>query len=282
VNIGGIAKLPAMSKKSKFSKQKKNIVTQPSQADKLFGLISLQIVQGNYTEAVSNSERLLRYLPQHSPLRVETLAHLGTAHAMLQNYPESYKALTEALALNPNDPDLWYNRGLASRFTSRFGRSYRDFERAVELNVTPELKKQFNEGLKSSRKMAQMSMKSRGPGFTLDQLIEQENHFQHGMETMQARKWEEAIQAFEAAIAMGDCLPQPWGNLGMCLMMLERYDDAEAAWKHALTIDRHYAIAKNNLAKLPETRRDGPPQVFGISDPFVNSNIKQGITFIEE
>ncbi len=271
-----------MAKKSKFSKQKKSITTQPSQADKLYGLITRQVIEGDYTEAISNCERLLGYLPQHSPLRVDTLAHLGTAHAMLQNYPESYKALTEALSLRPNDPDLWYNRGLASRFTSRFGRPYRDFERAVELNVTPELEKQFNEALKDSRKIAEKSMKTRGPDFTLDQFIEQEDHFQHGMETMQAGKWEEAIQAFEAAIAMGDCLPQPWGNMGMCLMMQERYDDAEATWKHALTIDRHYAIAKNNLAKLPETRRDGPPQVFGISDPFVNANVKQRITFIEE
>ncbi len=30
---------------------------------------------------------------------------------------------------------------------------------------------------------------------------------------------------------MGDCLPQPWGNLGICLMMQERYDEAEAALK---------------------------------------------------
>jgi tetratricopeptide (TPR) repeat protein len=270
-----------MSKKSKFSKKKKSIVTQPSQADKLYGLISVQIAQGNYDEAISNCERLLRYLPQSSPLRVDTLAHLGTAYAMLQNYPESYKVLTEALELSPNDPDLWYNRGLASRFTSRFGRSYRDFERAVALNVTPQLEKQFKKSLKESREIAEMSLKTHGSGFTLDQLIEQENHFQHGLETLQARKWEEAIQAFEAAIAMGDLLPQPWGNIGLCLVMLERYDEAEAAWKHALTIDRHYTIAKNNLAMLPETRRNGPPQEFGISDPFVNANIKQGITFVE-
>jgi len=271
-----------MSKKSKLSRHKKSISTQPSQADKLFGLITTQLLQEDYTEAVSNCERLLRYLPQQSPLRAETLGHLGTAYAMLQNYPESYKALTEALALNPHDADLWYNRGLASRFTSRFGRSYRDFERALELNVTPELEKQFNKAVRESRKLVEGSLKERGPGFTLDQLIEQEDYFLQGMATMQAGKWDEAIQAFQAAIAMGDCLPQPWGNLGMCLIMLECYDEAEAAWKHALTIDRHYAIAKNNLAMLPETRRNGPPQMFGISDPFANGNIKQGITFVKE
>ncbi len=271
-----------MSKKSKFSKHRTSITTQQSQANRLFALINQQLVEGDYAGAASNSERLLSYLPQHSPMRVDTLAHLGTAHAMLQNYPESYDALTKALELNPNNPDLWYNHGLASRFTSRFGRSYRDFQRAVELNTTPELEKPFNTALRDSRKIAEGSLKSRGPDFTLDQLIEQEDHFQHGLSTMQACKWDEAIQAFQAAIAMGDCVPQPWGNIGMCLMMLERYDEAEAAWKQALKMDRHYAIAKNNLAMLPEIRRNGPPQEFGISDPFVNHKIKQGITFVKE
>jgi tetratricopeptide (TPR) repeat protein len=270
-----------MSKKSKFSKNKKSVSTQPSQADRLFGLITQQLLQQDYDEAVSNCERLLHYLPEHSPMRTETLAHLGTAHAMLQNYPESYKALTEAITLSPNDADLWYNRGLASRFTSRFGQSCRDFERAIELNVTSGLEKQLKQALRESRKIAEGSLKQRGPGFTLDQLIEQENRFLHGMETMQAGMWDEAIQAFQAAITMSDCLPQPWGNMGICLMMLERYDEAEAALKCALALDRHYAIAKNNLAMLPEIRRNGPPKQLGISDPFVNSGIKQGIKFIK-
>jgi tetratricopeptide (TPR) repeat protein len=125
-------------------------------------------------------------------------------------------------------------------------------------------------------------MKMRGPNFTLDQLIEQEDHFQRGLELMQVGKWEEAGQAFQVAIAMGDCLPQPWGNLGMCFIMQERYDEAEAALKRALVIDPKYAVAKQNLAALPETRRKGPPKVFGITDPFRSGGLKQSITFIKE
>jgi hypothetical protein len=45
MSIGGITELPAMSKKSKISKQKKSIVTQqPSQAEKLFGLITVNLI----------------------------------------------------------------------------------------------------------------------------------------------------------------------------------------------------------------------------------------------
>jgi len=271
-----------MTKKSKQPTHKKNLTTNPSQADKLFDLMGQQIFQGNYTGAIANGERLLRYLPQHAPLRADVLGQLGVAHAMLQNYEESYQAFTEALEITPNDAELWYNRGMASAFTSRFGRSLRDYERAKELHSVTALTGELEKRLKVARKIVKGSLKMRGPNFTLDQLIEQEDLFQRGLERMETGKWDEAGQAFQATIAMGDCLPQPWGNLGISLMMQQRYDEAEAAFRRALVIDPKYALAKQNLAMLPETRRTGPPKIIGLNDPFKNSEIKQSITFLLE
>src|SRR5438876_2327285 len=270
-----------MSRKSKPSKQKKSVTTSSSQVDRYLDLIGHQIFQGNYAEAVSNCERLLNYLPRHAPQRVDVLAQLGTAQGMLQNFPQSYTAYTEALSLDPNDAELWFNRGMASRFTSRFGRSLRDYERAKELTIRPELAKKLEEELRFARELAGKTLKLRGPDFTLDQLIEQEDLFQNGLQLMEAGEWEAAEQAFQASITMGDCLPQPWGNLGICLMMQERYDEAEAALKRALVIDPKYTLAKQNLAALPEIRRTGPPMV-DIRDPFKSSKLKQSITFYQE
>ncbi len=271
-----------MSKKSKPSKQKKSLRADISQADSLFDFIGQQILRRDYTGAVTNCERLLKFLPPHAPLRADVLAQLGTVHAMLQNYPQSYTVLTEALELAPNNAELWYNRGMSSRYTMRLGRSFRDFTRAVELNKRAELSEQFNEALKFSREMAEKSIKLRGPNFTLDQLIEQEDLFQRGLKLMEANQWDEAGQAFQASIAMGDCLSQPWGNLGICLMMQERYDEAEAALKRALEIDPKYTLAKNNLALLAESRRIGPPTMVALNEPFKHSKLKQSITFIKE
>src|SRR5690348_5189977 len=271
-----------MSKKSKPSKQKKSLRADISQADRLFDFIGQQILREDYTGAVTNCERLLKFLPPHAPLRADVLAQLGTAHAMLQNYPQSYAILTEALELAPNNAELWYNRGMSSRYTLRLGRSFRDFTRAVELNKRAELSEQFHEALKFSREMAEKSIKLRGPNFTLDQLIEQEDLFQRGLKLMEARQWDEAGHTFQASIAMGDCLPQPWGNLGICLMMQERYDEAESALKRALVIDPQYAIAKNNLAMLSESRLLGPPEMVRMQESFKDSKIKQPITFIKE
>jgi tetratricopeptide (TPR) repeat protein len=271
-----------MSRKSKRSKHKKKLTATLSTVDKYLDLIGHQIFQGNYAEAVTLCERVLNYLPQHAPQRVDVLDQLGTAQAMLQNFPQSYETYTEALSLDPNTAELWFNRGIASRFTSRFGQALQDIERAVELNTRSELAEKFEQELQFSRKMAEKSRELRGPDFTLDQLVEQENLFQQGLTLMEAERWQEAGQAFQASIAMGDCLPQPWGNLGICLMMQERYDEAEAALKRALDIDPKYTIAKNNLAALPRFRRTGPPERVVLNEPFKDSKLKQSITFIKE
>jgi len=271
-----------MSKKAKQSKQKKKVTTSPSQADNLFDLIVQQIIRGQYTEAVASCERLLNYLPQHAPLRADVLGQLGVAHGMLQNFPQSYEALTAALALDPTNADLWFNRSRSCLCTIRSGQALRDVERAIELNTSTELTKQLDETLRFTRKMAEDSLKLRGPNFTLDQLIEQEEHFQQGLKLMEAGKWAEAGQAFEASIAMGDCLPQPWGNLGGCLMMQGHYDEAEAALKRALVIDPKYTLAKDNLVALAHSRKVGPPLGVELTEPFKDSKLKQSITFIRK
>ena len=97
-----------MAKKLKSSKHKKGLSTNSSAVDRYFDLIGHQIFQGNYAEAVINCERLLNYLPKNAPQRIDVLDRLGTAQAMLQNFPQSYAAYSEALALDPNDACAGY------------------------------------------------------------------------------------------------------------------------------------------------------------------------------
>src|SRR3989454_9967610 len=148
-----------MSRKSKQSKHKKKFTASLSPVDKYLDLIGHQIFQGNYAEAVATCERLLNYLPRHAPQRADVLAQLGTAQAMLQNFPQSYEAFTEALALEPKNAELWFNRSTASRFVSRFGQALQDIERAIELNTRSELAEKFDKELQFGRKMAEESRK---------------------------------------------------------------------------------------------------------------------------
>jgi superkiller protein 3 len=269
-----------MNKKPKQS-QRKGWLVSPQQIAGWLDKASAQMVEADYNGVLQTCQRVLRYALAKSQERAEALQYLGLAHSMLQNYSEAYAAMSAALELSPSDPGLWFNRGMASRYTMRLGQSQRDFERAVELGKKHELKDKFAEALKFSRQLAQSSLQLRGPGFTLEQLIEQEELFQQGLTLMTAKKWPEAEAAFRRVIEMGDCLPQPWGNLGGCLVMQQRYDEAEAAWKRALEIDPKYEHARLNLTILPETRRRGGPQDILLTEPFAGREVKKTITFLK-
>ncbi|MBN1287770.1 MAG: tetratricopeptide repeat protein [Anaerolineae bacterium] len=217
----------------------------------------------------------LRYVPPGTPEYAEALNYLAGAYMMQHDFYTAYHILTEALEITPDDPYIWYNRGFAARLSMRTGQSLRDFERAAKLEGRGKMQKQIQKALRDSRKIAKMSLATRGPGFTLDQLIEQEEFFAQGVDLMNEEKWEEAEQAFRRVIEIHDCLPQPWGNLGGCLVMQKRYDAAEAALKRALEIDPEYDLAKQNLDAMPEIRAGKTPLYGGARNLFADIEINQ-------
>ncbi len=200
-----------MSKKSKRHKRRTHSLISPQRTDTSISsqiikqsimLIREQMLQGDFEGAINMCEPLQDILPKRSPYRVEVLALLGLSHSMLQHFPESYDIFTEALTLDPDNAELWYNHGLACHFTTRDGQAVRDFERAIELLGTDkgELSQKFAKELESSRKEAQETMELLGEHITLDQLIEHEEAFQHGLSMMRVSKWKEAEQAFRQVI----------------------------------------------------------------------------------
>ena len=239
-----------------------------------------QIQQGDFAGAIRTCEPLLRELPSRSSQRVEVLALLGLAHGMSQNFERSYELFSEALTIDPTNAELWYNHGLACRFTTRVGQAVRSFEQAVKLsgNDAGELARKFARELEVSRGDLQDAMLEQGGSLTLDQFIEREELFMRAMKLMRLSEWQKAERLFRQIIDTGGCLPQYWGNLGVSLIMQMRYDDAEAALKRALEIDPTYPMARNNLEKLPEIRRSERPLGIELKDLSHQSDIKQSLT----
>jgi tetratricopeptide (TPR) repeat protein len=279
-----------MSKKSTRHKRRAVSVFSPQRTDRLISPQSIkrsiviareQILQGDFEGAINTCEPQLDILPKRSPFRVEVLALLGLSHSMLQHFPESYDIFTEALTLDPDNAELWYNHGLACHFTTRIGQSVRSFERALQLLGTDkgELSQKFAKELESSRKEAQETIEQLGGHFTLDELIAHEEDFQRGLSMMRSSKWKEAEKDFRKLLEKSDHVPQYWGNLGVSLVMQLRYDEAEEALKRALEIDPDYAFARNNLEKLPDVKQAGGPLGVRIRDVADQIDVKQAISF---
>lgn len=273
-----------MSKKSRRSRHLQQRLVPSQFLTKQLLHAQNQIQQGNFEGVIGTCEPLLSHLPRHSPMRVQALALLGLAHGMLEEYQDSYDLFTEALTIAPEDANLWYNRGLASRYTTRLGQAMRDFERAVKLagKNAGELGRRFAEELKVSRKELREAMRLQGENLTLDQYIEREEYFTRGMSMTKKGRWKEAEEVFRQIIEMGGKLPIYWGNLGVSLVMQLRYDEAEAAFKHALEIDPSYTFARNNLEKLPDVRQAGGPLGVEVTELVPKKNLRQTITFYDK
>lgn len=139
---------------------------------------------------------------------------------------------------------------------------------------------QFQEKAEFSRKLVNSELALRGAGFTLGQLVEQQELFRRGNQLSGEGMWIEAEECFRKSIAISDCLPQPQGNLGICLSMQGRFDEAEAAYWRALEIEPGYTLAQQNL-KLLEHQRTHPDEnaQYQVTKPF--QNVKSGITFVK-
>jgi tetratricopeptide (TPR) repeat protein len=141
-----------MSKKTKRPKLKQRPV-QPHEIDRWLDQATRWLAGADYPGVISTTQRILRHTATSPEQRAAALDHLGAAHLMLQQFDAAYAALSQALALTPNDASLWYNHGLASRFTMRFGQALRDFERAAALESDPVLAQKVVGELRVSRQM---------------------------------------------------------------------------------------------------------------------------------
>lgn len=256
-------------------------ITPPAQVGIWFALATESMQNKDWESVIEICKRILLHLPKKSTDRADALSYLGNAYAMQQEFGSAYQALSEALTITPKDAFLWFNRGLTDRYLSLTGQSVRDLEKAVFFLQDKIMQRKFGDELKFSEKIAQSELSTRHSGFTLDQLIQQQEYFYQGNSLMLERKWEEAEHAFKNAIMMSDCLPNPQGNLGICLMMQRRFDEAEIALKRALEIDKKYDLAKQNLKILADVKTGGPLPDFAFTEPF-KGKTKVSMTILKE
>ena len=262
-------------------KRPKGWLIDPQQVDAWLYKASGQLRDEDYDGAIKTCKRILRYLPRKDKVRAETLGYIGTSYAMKKAFEDSYQAFDQALQIDPDTAYLWYNFGLACTHTSRTGKALPALERAAALKGDGEMAEQFAENLAMLQKITQSELALRGPDFSLDRLIEQQELFQPGLQLSSKGQWVKSEAIYRDAIALGDCLPQPWGNLGICLLMQKRFDEAEAAYQRALEIDPKYELAQTHLENLPHLRKnpDFEPE-FRVNAPFADINTT--LTLIDE
>lgn len=270
-----------MGKKSKRTTAPRNPTT-ARDIDRWLSRATDHLIAGDYQGVIAAAQRALRAPGVSNEQRVQALQGMGAAYAMQDQHDLCYAVVSEALEIAPDDAMLWFNRGMAARYTMRLGQSLRDLERAQALDTAGLLADKLAAEIPPAREFAERDRALRGDDFTLDQLIVQEDRFQQAVLLMEQRRWQEAEPIFREVVAMGDVLPQPHGNLGLCLMMQRRFDEAEAALRRAIAIDPGYAVARQNLAALPVIRATGKLPPMQMSKPLAGRPIKRTLSLLVE
>jgi len=272
----------AKKRSKRTSKKQRGWLVPKEQVNTWLNQASDQILQGDYDDVVKTCQRILRYAPAQASERAEALEYMASATMMLKRFEDTYQVLSQALAIAPQYGRIWYNRALSGRLTLRLVQAVDDLEKAIELETDPELRKKYSEVLSQTRELAERDRALRGPDFTMEELREQHELFNQGLQLMQTEQWAEAEQTFRRVIEMSDCLPQPNGNLGLALLMQRRYDEAEAAFERALELDPDYDLARHNLAALPHIRETGKIPKFLMRDPFAEAKISLDVQIDED
>jgi tetratricopeptide (TPR) repeat protein len=99
---------------------------------------------------------------------------------------------------------------------------------------------------------------------------------------MKQEKWPEAEQLFRQLTETGAHFAPYWGNLGVCLMVQQRYDEAEAALKQSLAINPDYPIAHDNLKRLPAVRRSKEPVEIRTINLAQGDDVKQSLALYDK
>lgn len=248
-----------MTNKRKLNRKNKNIaINRAKQEDKLID-ISDAIRMQDWGLTIRLAEQVAKNKYASRRQKAEAWGYIANAQGMLQNFNLAYDASVKATSLDPNDFALWYNRSLSARYTFRTVKAVQCMEKALALCDDPSMVTDIQKALETSRELAEMAREMRGPDCTLKQLAEQEDAFPKAIDLMVAGKSEESIRLFRRVIELGDCLPQPWFNIGSMLAQSGDYDGAEAAWKRAVELDPDYEPAQKLLSIMPEIRENGMP-----------------------
>jgi tetratricopeptide (TPR) repeat protein len=91
---------------------------------------------GRYVEAANQLESIAHDLGQERPgLRAQLLGQVGQAWSQAGQPDKAAAAQSQALDLNPKDPDLWIDRGLSYATLRDWPRAISDFDHALALRA---------------------------------------------------------------------------------------------------------------------------------------------------
>ena len=166
--------------------------------------------QGDLIGAKNIYEILLEYNQNH----FKSLCNLGVISFQTNDYYTAVSLLTKAIEVNPGEPTVHANLGLAYQALGQHEKSIQYYDSAIKLK--PELV---------------------------------EAHMKKGLALHLLTRFEEAIISYDLAINLKSDISQLWANRGASLASLNRLEDAISSYDKAINLNPNLAPAHINRGK---------------------------------
>jgi eukaryotic-like serine/threonine-protein kinase len=158
---------------------------------------------------------------------------------------EAIGYFTAALALQPDNPGIYNNRGSAYRNSGEFDEAIADCRQSIKLAPLYSAA-HYNLGLAlREKKQLRESIVAFTEAIRHNSRFA-EAWFQRGLTRADLNEWNEAIADYSQAIALDPKIAETWNNRGLVHTQLKQWDKAIADYSQAITQDPQYALAWNN------------------------------------
>ncbi len=135
----------------------------------------------------------------------------GLAHAKTGNLPESFKDFDRAINVNNNYPEAYYNRGATQAKTGKYQEALTDFNKAIELDSNYA-----------------------------------EAYHSRGAAKAKIGDFQEAIKDYNKAIEINSNFSEAYYNRGLAYTEIGEFQESFNDFDKAIEIDGNYAEAYNN------------------------------------
>lgn len=172
---------------------------------------------------------------------------LGIAASEAGRLSESLQHFDQALEINSDNADAWYNRGIVLAKLGRYEEAVASYDRAVELN--PDKDEAWNNRgnalEKSNRYEEALASYNRAVEINSDNA---RAWYNRGIALDDLERYEEAVASYDRAVEIKSDEQEDWNNRGIVLAKLSRYEEAIASYDRAIEIKPDYEAAWYNRA----------------------------------
>jgi Flp pilus assembly protein TadD len=210
------------------------------------GRRTLRLVVARYTitlehEGYKPQTKVVDWLPSSPPVRFY-LRYLITQ----QPSADAVKNIKRDLVFYPNDPNAYFNLGLAFAAQEQYQDAVNAFKRVVALEpndaeaylglgVVYSKLKRYEEAVKAFKQAVQLN-----PG-------ESEAHYDLAVAYYSQQRYAEAIEAYQQAIQLQPESAKAHFGLGAAHDALKQYQEAVEAYQRAIQLNPNFATAHYNL-----------------------------------